>query len=354
MYHLNITEAFKKYTKKHSLQKNINQEDLIKTLDTLTEQLKPSFLKSVTGIFSSKKPKGFYLYGDVGTGKTMIVNFFLEYLNHTRVLKTHFNKFMVDIHNKLHKLKNESNPLPKIVKIFKKDFDIIFFDEFQITNIADAMILGKLLEQFFSNNIFIITTSNAKPDDLYLGGLQRDQFLPYIENIKDNTLVYSLNSGKDYRELYLNKQNKFFIVKDPQTKKNFNQVLFNVLSGKQFATKKIEIKGRKLIIDNYVSGIAKFNFKDLCFQTYGSEDYIEICKITKIFFIENIPNFTDELINEQFRFINLIDIIYDNQLNLVATATVPINQLTSSTKLQKVFQRTLSRLQELTSSNHQI
>ena len=154
----------------------------------------------------------------------VIVNFFLEYLNHPRVLKTHFNKFMVDIHNKLHKLKNESNPLPKIVKTFKKDFDIIFFDEFQITNIADAMILGKLLEQFFSNNIFIITTSNAKPDDLYLGGLQRDQFLPYIENIKDNTLVYSLNSGKDYRELYLNKQNRFFIVKDPQTKKNFNQV----------------------------------------------------------------------------------------------------------------------------------
>ncbi len=246
-----------------------------------------------------------------------------------------------------------NNPLPKIVKTFKKDFDIIFFDEFQITNIADAMILGKLLEQFFSNNIFIITTSNAKPDDLYLGGLQRDQFLPYIENIKsNNVLVYSLNSGKDYRELYLNKQNRFFIVKDPQTKKNFNQVLFAVLSGKQFATKEIEIKGRKLIIDNYVSGIAKFDFKDLCFQTYGSEDYIEICKIAKIFFIENIPNFTDELINEQYRFINLIDIIYDNHLSLVATATVPINQITSSVKLQKVFQRTLSRLQELTSNNH--
>ena len=348
MYHLNITEAFKKYTKKHSLQKNINQEDLIKTLDTLTEQLKPSFLKSVAGIFSSKKPKGFYLYGDVGAGKTMIVNFFLEYLNYPRVLKTHFNKFMVDIHNKLHKLKNESNPLSKIVKTFKKDFDVIFFDEFQITNIADAMILGKLLEQFFSNNIFIITTSNAKPDDLYLGGLQRDQFLPYIENIKVNTLVYSLNSGKDYRELYLNKQNRFFIVKDPQTKKNFNQVLFNVLSGKQFATKEIEIKGRKLIIDNYVSGISKFNFKDLCFQTYGSEDYIEICKITKIFFIENIPNFTEDLINEQYRFVNFIDVIYDNKLKLVATAATEINKLTSSSKVQKVFSRTLSRLKELT------
>jgi cell division protein ZapE len=350
MYHLNITEAFKKYTKQHSLQKNINQEDLIKTLESLTEQLKPSFLKSITSIFSNKKPKGFYLHGEVGAGKTMIINFFLEYLNHPRVLKTHFNKFMVDIHNKLHKLRDESNPLPKIVKNFKKDFDIIFFDEFQITNIADAMILGKLLEQFFSHNIFIITTSNAKPDDLYIGGLQRDQFLPYIETIKNNTLVYSLDSGKDYRELYLSKKNRFFIVKNSETKKNYNQVLFNVLSGKQFATHVIEVKTRKITIDNYVSGIAKFDFKDLCFQNYGSEDYIEICKIVKIFFIENIPNFTDETINEQYRFINLIDIIYDNKLSLVATATVPINQLTSSAKLTKVFQRTLSRLNELTSS----
>ena len=350
MYHLNITEAFKKYSKHHSLQKNINQEDLIKTLESLTEQLKPSFLNSVTSIFSNKKPKGFYLYGEVGAGKTMIINFFLEYLNHPRVLKTHFNKFMVDIHNKLHKLREESNPLPKIVKNFKKDFDIIFFDEFQITNIADAMILGKLLEQFFSHNIFIITTSNAKPDDLYIGGLQRDQFLPYIETIKNNTLVYSLDSGKDYRELYLSKKNRFFIVKNSETKKNYNQVLFNVLSGKQFATHVIEVKTRKITIDNYVSGIAKFDFKDLCFQNYGSEDYIEICKIVKIFFIENIPNFTDETINEQYRFINLIDIIYDNKLSLVATATVPINQLTSSAKLTKVFQRTLSRLNELTSS----
>ena len=350
MYHLNITEAFKKYSKQHSLQKNINQEDLIKTLESLTEQLKPSFLKSVTSIFSNKKPKGFYLHGEVGAGKTMIINFFLEYLNHPRVLKTHFNKFMVDIHNKLHKLRDESNPLPKIVKNFKKDFDIIFFDEFQITNIADAMILGKLLEQFFSHNIFIITTSNAKPDDLYIGGLQRDQFLPYIETIKNNTLVYSLDSGKDYRELYLSKKNRFFIVKNSETKKNYNQVLFNVLSGKQFTTHVIEVKTRKIIIDNYVSGIAKFDFKDLCFQNYGSEDYIEICKIVKIFFIENIPNFTDETINEQYRFINLIDIIYDNKLSLVATATVPINQLTSSAKLTKVFQRTLSRLNELTAS----
>jgi peroxisome-assembly ATPase len=106
--------------------------------------------------------------------------------------------------------------------------------------------LENLLEQFFSNNIFIITTSNVKPDDLYLGGLQRDQFLPYIENIKDNTLVYSLNSGKDYRELYLNKQNRFFIVKDPQTKKNFNQVLFNSLKWKTICNKRDRNKGEKI------------------------------------------------------------------------------------------------------------
>ena len=351
MYHLNINEAFKKFSKEQALKKNIYQQDLIKIFEALTEQLRPSFLKAVISMFGNKKFKGFYLYGDVGVGKTMMVNFFLQYLSKKRVLKTHFNKFMVDIHNKLHKLKKERNVLPKIVKNFKKDFDIIFFDEFQITNIADAMILGKLFEEFFNNGIFIITTSNLRPDSLYLNGLQRDQFIPYIELIKNNMLVYSLDSEKDYRGLYLSKKNKFFPSKNSQYKKLFNQVLFDLMKGKQFHTKIIEVKSRKITIDNYVSGIAKFDFKDLCFNAYSSEDYIEICKVIKIFCVENIPNFTDNLINEQYRFINLIDIIYDNELSLVATADNDINEITSSIKLIKVFKRTLSRLNELTASN---
>jgi len=345
MYHLNIARSFKKFSDTKGLIENHNQKELLKILEELSKNFKTSFLDS---IFNKPKYKGFYLYGDVGCGKTTIINFFLDQLKNERVLRTHFNKFMVDIHDRLHKLQNESSSLSKIVKSFKNDFDIIFLDEFQITNIADAMILGKLLENFFKYKIFIITTSNVRPDNLYLGGLQRDQFLPFIKMIKDNTLIYSLDTGQDYRDLYLSKTNRFFSLKDQQGKKKFNEILINVLSNKKFSEKIITVKKRKIIIKNYISDVAKFNYSDLFEMDYGAEDYLELCKITKIIFIENIPNFTDEMINQQYRFINFIDIIYDNNLRLVATAHNQIDKLTSSAKLTKIFSRTLSRLKDLT------
>jgi len=348
MYHLKISQAFKKFSKKQGLIPNNAQVELVKNLESLIKDSKPSLLSSLGNIFSNKKPKGFYLYGDIGSGKTMIINLFLDQFENLKVYKVHFNKFMVDVHNRLHKKKNESEVLPNIVKNLKTEYDIIFLDEFQVTNIADAMILGKLFEQFYSKNIFIITTSNVRPDNLYLGGLQRGQFLRYIEMIKQNSIIYSLDTGVDYRQLFLKKKNKFFPHTNPQAKKMFNDVLLGTLNGKKFSPTTLIVKGRKVVVKNFVSNIAKFDFKDLFFENYSAEDYIEMSKIIKIFFIENIPNFNEDLINEQYRFINFIDVIYDNKLKLVATAATQINNLTSSSKVQKVFSRTQSRLKELT------
>jgi cell division protein ZapE len=312
----NLEEKFKLYCNSENLEINQNQIIVIKKLqDYFNKNFKKPFFN-----FLSKQDskKAFYIFGDVGVGKTMILDFFYNSLNEKKK-RNHFNEFMLNFHNFAHDKKDKGNEniIDLFVKNIKSKFSLIYFDEFQVTNIVDAMILGKLFQKIFDENLKIIVTSNTKISELYKDGLQRDQFKPFIKIMEKNSIEHELIISDDSSE-------------------------------------SLEIKGRIFEIKKFYEGISRFNFQELCNKNLGAEDYLEISKKSKFIIIEEIPSFNDINSNQQQRFITLIDIIYDRNISIAVTAEKSLEKLTSSRSLEKPFKRTISRLYELTSKDYQL
>ena len=346
---MNLNKLFLNYCKKNNLEINLNQIDLIVELNHFYNlNFDNSFFKK---IFSKNDSKpGFYLQGDVGVGKTMILNFFYKNLKCTKQ-RLHFNEFMISFHNFVFQNKKDKkeNIIDKFVNKIKKKYELIYLDEFQVTNIVDAMILGNLFKRMFDENIKVLFSSNVKINDLYKDGLQRDQFLPFIKVMKDKCYQQKLNIEEDYRKSRINKNERFLFPLNETTNfkvnKYFRQITKNIIIKEKFLT----IKGRKFNIKNYYDGISRFDFKDLCAKNIGAEDYIKIADVCNFIIIENIPNFNNDNSNQQQRFIVLIDILYEKNIPLMITSKSQLNLLSSSKILEDVFKRTISRLYELTS-----
>jgi cell division protein ZapE len=300
---------------------------------------------------SQKKSKlGFYLHGDVGVGKTMILNFFYDNLKFTKQ-RLHFNEFMIRFHEFVFKNKGnkKENIIDKFVNKLKKNYELIYFDEFQVTNIVDAMILGNLFKKMFDKNIKVLFSSNIKINDLYKDGLQRDQFLPFIKIIKNKCYQEKLTIEEDYRKSQNNKNERFLYPLNEVTNFKVNKFFRQITKNISMKEKVLTIKGRKFIIKNYYDGISRFDFKDLCAKNIGAEDYIKIAQTCNFIIIENIPNFNNDNSNQQQRFITLIDIFYEKNIPLMITSQSKLDLLTSSMNLKQFFKRTISRLYELTS-----
>jgi len=345
-----LKEKFKIYCNSENLDINQNQINVIKKLQ---EYYKKNFQPFFFDFFSKNDTKkAFYLYGDVGVGKTMILNYFFDTINHSKQ-RLHFNEFMLEFHNFVHKRKNdEENIINIFVKELKSKISLIYFDEFQVTNIVDAMILGKLFKQIFKEKIKIILTSNIKISDLYKDGLQRDQFKPFIDIMKKNSIEYELIIEDDYRKSKDNKRQRFFSPLNKETNFKMNK-LFRIITKNRYKSSKIlNVKGRRLEIENYYEGISRFNFNELCNKNLGAEDYLEIAKISKFIVIDKIPQFDNFNSNQQQRFITLIDIIYEKNILLAVSANQNLDQFKSSSSLEKQFKRTISRLYELTSEEY--
>ena len=339
---------FLSFCKINKMQVHINQ---IKTVDILIKLYSHNIFSnfSLTKIFSKKDKKlGFYLSGDVGVGKTMILNLFYDNLEIPK-LRMHFNEFMINFHDFAYNNKVK-NSLENFVKDLKNKYKILYFDEFQVTNIVDAMILGKLFEKIFKNNIKVIFTSNTKINDLYKDGLQREQFLPFIKIINNFCLQHELIIDEDYREKSKKVKRSFFPINE-ETSFKINQLFRKLTKEKKQETKTLNVKGRLITINNYYDKIARFHFKELCDQSFGAEDYINIAKICNLMVIENIPQFNDENMNQQHRFITLIDVLYEKKIPLITSSFSNFKNMGSSRKLVLPFKRTISRLFELTSSN---
>ena len=346
----NLKEKFKLFCNSKNLDLNQNQ---ILTIQRLQDFYDQHFSLSIFNFFKKKNiKKGFYLYGGVGVGKTMILDFFYNHIPQKK-LRLHFNEFMLNFHNFVHENKNQGdeNIVNLFVKNLKSKVSLIYFDEFQVTNIVDAMILGKLFDKIFNEKIKIIITSNIMISDLYKDGLQRDQFKPFIKIMGEKTVEYELLIEDDYRKNPNNQNNRYFFPLNEETNFKINKFFRIISKDKKKTNKTLNIKGRDFKIKEFYDGVVRFSFEDLCDRNLGAEDYLEIIKVSKFIVIDKIPQFNDINSNQQQRFITLIDIIYDKKVPIAVTSEKNLNNFNSSISLKEPFQRTISRLYELTSSN---
>ena len=336
-----LQDSFLVFCKNNKFEINSQQIDIINLLDSFINPQK----KLLNSLFRSKEKICFYLHGNVGVGKTMILNFVYNELK-IKKLRLHFNEFMINFHNFKHK-KVDNNVIQNFVKNLKNNYELIYLDEFQVTNIADAMILGKLFEIILSEKIKIIITTNTKLNDLYKDGLQREQFLPFISLIKKYSIEKELLLD-DYRLQGNENIERIFFPLNEKTSFKISQKFRELTRNKEKKKRIITTKGRNFKIDNFFEGVAKFKFAELCDVNIGAEDYINIAYVCNHVFIEDIPNFNEDNSNQQLRFITLIDILYEKEISLTLSLPVELIKLSSSKKHLAIFKRTLSRLFEMT------
>ena len=349
---MNLKKSFLFFCENQKFEINQSQLKIIDNLKVFyLNNFKQNFLKK---IFKKKTDNlGFYLVGDVGVGKTMILNFFFNVLKEKK-LRLHFNEFMITFHDFIFQNKNQDkkNGIDSFVKDLNKKADIIYFDEFQVTNIVDAMILGKLFQRIFEEKIKVIFSSNITIEDLYMDGLQRDQFIPFIKILKKNCTQKELLIDEDYRLSKNINLERFLSPINEHTNFVFNKFFRKLTKNKKKNSKVLEIKGRNLVIKNFYERVIKFDFSELCDRNLGSEDYTSITNNCDFIFINNLPNFNEENSNQQQRFITLIDIIYEKKIPLMITSDVDLDSIESAQSVIKPFKRTISRLYELTSINY--
>ena len=346
---MNLKKLFIKHCKENKYEINQNQLKIIENLKKFyNDNFDQTFLSK---IFRKKKSKlGFYLVGDVGVGKTMILNFFFKELS-KRKLRLHFNEFMIEFHNFIFENKNKKDGIELFVEDLKKKVQLIYFDEFQVTNIVDAMILGKLFKKIFAEKIKVIFSSNINIKNLYKDGLQRDQFIPFIKVLENNSQEKELLIEDDYRSNKNDNPDRFLFPISQSTNFKFNKFFRKITKNKIKTQKILEVKGRKLEIENFYDRVIKFDFDELCNKNLGSEDYITIANICNFIFIKNLPDFNEDNSNQQQRFITLIDIIYEKKIPIMITSQVNLESINSSKSMEESFKRTVSRLYELTSIN---
>lgn len=343
---MKLDKKFIEFCSNKKLEINPNQIEIINTLENFQNiNFDRSFLNS---FFEKSTKLGFYLHGDVGVGKTMILDFFFKQLE-IKKIKVHFNEFMIGFHDFMFENDKKEKAIDIFVKDLKDKAKILFFDEFQVTNIVDAMILGRLFEKIFEKKICVLFSSNIEINDLYKDGLQRDQFLPFLKILKKNSIEKELSINEDYR---INKKdilNRFLSPINETTNFKLNKFFRELTKNKKNNPKNLNIKGRELLIENFYEGIAKFRFNELCDRNLGAEDYLQISNCCNFILIEGLPDFNEDNSNQQQRFITLIDIIYEKKIPILISSANSLNDLNSSGSLAKIFKRTISRLHELTS-----
>jgi cell division protein ZapE len=296
--------------------------------------------------------KGLYLWGGVGRGKTYLVDTFYDCLPFNQKMRIHFHRFMQRVQSELRALDGEINPLQKVADIFAEEAKVICFDEFFVTDIADAMILGGLMEALFERGVTLVATSNIVPGGLYENGLQRQRFLPAIALIERFTEVVNVDAGVDYRLRTLEQAELYHFPLGEEANQSLEQSFARLAPEPGKRWERVEINGRYLSTRCVADDVVWFDFAELCDGPRSQNDYIELARIYHAVLLSDVPAMGVNSDDQARRFVNLVDEFYDRNVKLVLTAETALLDMYSGGRLEFEFQRTVSRLQEMQSHEY--
>lgn len=296
-------------------------------------------------------PKGVYMYGGVGRGKSFIMDCFYQAVPVQRKTRLHFHEFMREVHRQLHELKGVADPLEVLAKRMSRRHRLICFDEFHVADVTDAMILHRLLDAMFRNRVSIVTTSNFHPDELYPNGLHRDRILPAIELLKSQLEVINVDSGTDYRRRTLELANLYLTPLTPEVDQQMTQI-FEQLAETADEDPALNIEHRVLKAKRRAGGVVWFDFQTLCGGPRSQNDYLELASRFHTIVLSGVPHMPVRLASEARRFTWLVDVLYDRRVKLVISAEVSPEELYTEGPLAHEFPRTVSRLNEMQSKEY--
>ena len=354
-----LEKSYQELVLNHHLQSDNEQlkvlnhlQQLLNSIANQADQEKQSVISRLIST-PHKNSKSLYIFGDVGRGKSMLMDLFFEACPIRSKRRVHFHAFMQEVHDYMHRwrMTHEGDSLPFLATKIRKETLLLCFDEFHVTDIADAMLLSRLFTRLFKLGVIFVATSNQHPDDLYKDGLQRQLFLPFIALLKQSADILELDAKEDYRLSHF-KSMKTTFYSEPDGAEDFLQQSFNELTNDgKIETKVLKIKGRELKFSTVHSDILMTSFEELCGKDLGPVDFLAIVSEFSTILLAGIPQLSSEIRNQVRRFVTLIDAIYEHNVKLICTATVPAEQLTIKDSSFD-FKRTRSRLIEMQSEKY--
>lgn len=316
---------------------------------------RPGLLARLTG--KAPRHNGFYLWGDVGRGKSLLMDMFVETVKpHCPTHRVHFHAFMLDVHKRLHALRQTDGTgdlIPRVVAEIADETRVLCLDELQVTDVTDAMILARLFSLLMEAGVTVLFTSNRPPHQLYQSGLQREQFMQFVALIESRLVIHHLKSPTDYRlEQLRAMQRTYMFPRDIVADEFLFATWQRLTDGAPNEPLKLEVQGRILRVDKHAHGIAWLTFGELCVRPLGANDYLTLAKVCHTLLLQGIPAMTREERNEAKRFVTLIDTLYDQRVKLIATAATAPEGLYPSGDGSFEFARTVSRLIEMQSEQY--
>jgi len=359
-----LLTAYRSAVGKGELRADTAQEQAMLKLHALARALRQKrgfsfFRKPPFSFFGRHTPpgaaKGLYIWGDVGRGKTLLMDLFFAEVRLAKKRRAHFNRFMMDVHARIHaerQREGSGDPIPLVARALANEARLLCFDEFQVSDVADAMILGRLFDRLFADGVTIVATSNTPPDRLYEGGLNRQLFLPFIEEIKQRLDVVELNGPTDYRLQRLSGVKVYLTPLGREADAAMNEAWLRLTDTRYGRAVNLTVLGRKVFVPLAARGVARFTFNDLCAKPLAAPDYLAIAEEFHTVLLEHIPLLTPEMRNEARRFILLIDTLYDEGVKLICSAAAAPEALYPEGDGADAFRRTASRLAEMQSEDY--